>query len=628
MKRIILGTAGHIDHGKTTFIKALTGIDCDRLKEEKERGITIELGYAKLLLPSGIKVGIVDVPGHEKFVSKMVAGATGIDVVALIIAADEGIKPQTREHLFICDLLGIKKGIIVLTKKDLVDDELLELQKEEIREFVKNTSLEHAPILAVSSTTGEGLKDFINTLDDIAKEIVEKPIDMPFRMPIDAVLTIKGFGTVVRGTVISGKIRHGDEVVILPDNISVRVRGMQSHGEAIPEGLAGERLAINFSDIEKEQLERGMVVATKGYFSPTQRILIEFHYLPYNEKPLKSRFKCQFHLFTSHVNAEVYLLNKDKLMPNETAYALVKLEKPVIVSYGDSYVIRGYGIYTTIGGGKVLNPYIPTFERHYYSENYLDVISSSNMEKVISIFVLENEDKGINLESLVGLVKVNIYKLKDIVEGLKKNGVLVEDDKKKLYHRDIVDNYKHKIIEIISKFHIDNPIKIGINKDELCAKIGCSETIFPLLIKTLLDDKKINLKGELISDVNFKTQEAAVGIFQKIEEVYDNYGLSPEDLETVAKLLNFDLKKLKEAIFTLIKQGRMQKISENYFITTNTLQVTKSKLVDFFSKKPILTPQDMRDLFGISRKYIIPLLEFLDSIKFTIRVTEGRKLRK
>lgn len=628
MKRIILGTAGHIDHGKTTFIKALTGIDCDRLKEEKDRGITIELGYAKLLLPSGIKVGIVDVPGHEKFVSKMVAGAAGIDIVALIIAADEGIKPQTREHLFICNLLGIKKGIIVLTKKDLVDDELLELQKEDIREFVKNTSLKDAPIVAVSSVTGEGLKDFLNMLDDIAKEIIEKPVDMPFRMPIDAVLTIKGFGTVVRGTVISGKIKQGDEVLILPNNINVRVRGLQSHGDMISEGQAGERVAINFSDIEREQLERGMVVVSKGYFLPTQRILTEFNYLPYNEKPLKSKFTCQFHIFTSRVNADVYLLNKNKLLPNETAFALVKLEKPVVVCYGDNYVVRGYGIYTTMGGGKVLNPHIPTLERRYYTENYLNAISSFSIEDVVSVFVIENKDKGITLESLSGLITANISDLKNTIEKLKESSILVEDDKKRLYHRDIVDNYKNSIMQIISKFHIDNPIKIGMNKDELLAKTGCNENLFPFLLKKLLMENKINMKGELVSDVGFKAEETATGIFQKIEDIYNSYGLSTEDLDIVAKMLKIDIKKLKEAVVTLVKQGKMQKINEGYFITTYTLEMTKSKLIDFFSKKQILTPQDMRDLFGISRKYIIPLLEFLDSIKFTIRVAEGRKLRK
>ncbi|GAB4431880.1 MAG: selenocysteine-specific translation elongation factor [bacterium] len=628
MKRIILGTAGHIDHGKTTFIKALTGIDCDRLKEEKERGITIELGYAKLLLPSGIKVGIVDVPGHEKFVSKMVAGAAGIDVVALIIAADEGIKPQTREHLYICDLLGIKKGIVVLTKKDLVDAELLELQKEDVREFIKNSNLKEAPIIAVSSTTGEGLDDFLKTLDIIAKEVVEKPVDMPFRMPIDAVLTIKGFGTVVRGTVISGKIKQGEEVLILPKGLNVRVRGLQSHGETISEGLAGERVAINFSDIEKERLERGMVVVSKGYFSPTQSILTELHYLPYNEKPLKSRFNCQFHIFTSRVNAEVFLLNKVKLLPNERAFAMVKLEKPVVVSHGDQFVIRGYGIYTTIGGGRILNPHIPNFQRKYFTEDYLNNISAGDVKKAISIFVKESGDAGVTLETLAGLVKEDTAKLKSIIESLLKDNTLVGDEKRRYYHRELVDDFIRKLLAIINNFHRENPLKLGINKDELMTKAGVSENFFSFLLNNILFGEKVTIKGDLVSDVNFKVESSASGIFGEIEKIYNSYGLSPEPPDVIAKNLKMDIKKLKEALATLVKQGRLQKVSENYFISTETLESVKLKLLDFFSKKSVLTPQDMRDLFGISRKYIIPFLEFLDSIKFTIRVAEGRKLRK
>jgi len=628
VRSIILGTAGHIDHGKTTFIKALTGIDCDRLKEEKERGITIELGYAKFVLPSGIKVGIVDVPGHEKFVSKMVAGAAGIDVVALVIAADEGIKPQTREHLYICDILGINKGIIVLTKKDLVDSELLELQKEDIKDFVKNSNLRDAPIVPVSAVTGEGLGDFVSVLDKIANEVTAKPLDMPFRLPIDDVITIKGFGTVVRGTAISGSIKRGQEVYILPEGYTLRVRGLQSHGENIDEGFAGERVAINFPDVERRELERGMIVVNSNAFNTTDRILIELNYLPYNEKPLKPRFTCQFHIYTSKVNAEVFLLNRERLLPGEKAFAMAKLSKPVVASYGDQYVIRGYGIYTTLGGGRILNPQLKTFNRSYYTEGYLEKLSFGNLEDVIITFIIESNDEGITLERLSVLIKAEVSKIKQALENLKCRNVLIEDDKKRFYHSELIELTKKNMLQYIEKFHKENPLKLGINKDELLMKIGCSDTIFPFVLKLLGNEKKIVLNGELVASKDFVVKADSQELFTKVEEAYRSYGLVPDDVEVIAERLKIDVKKLKEALSSLVRQGRMQKINDNYFITKDVLETAKAKLTDFFAKKPLLTPQDMRELFGMSRKYMIPFLEYLDSIKFTIRVSEGRKLRK
>lgn len=628
MKRIILGTAGHIDHGKTTFVKSLTGIDCDILKEEKERGITIELGYAHLMLPSGIKVGIVDVPGHEKFVSKMVAGAFGIDVVALIIAADEGVMPQTREHIYICNLLGVKRGIVVLTKKDLVDEELLELQKEDIRDFLQDTQFKDAPIIAVSSTTGDGLGDFIKVLDDIAKEVTEKPVDMPFRMPIDAVISIKGFGTVIRGTAISGTIKRGQVVYILPQGIEARVRGLQSHGENIMEGWAGERIAINFSDIPKEALERGMVVVSHNIFEPTSNILIELSYLSYNEKPLKAKFTCQFHILTSKVNADVYLLNKEKLLPGETAYGMVKMAKPVILSYGDKYVVRGYGIYTTIGGGRVLNPKIPTFDRNYFTEDYLKILTDGKLEEVIPLFIKERGDEGITLDRLVALVNTEYGKVTNTLDVLIRKGTLFEDDKKQYFHRDVVEHFKETMLNLVYSFHKENPLKLGINKDELQTKIGCSERLFLLILKILQEEKRLLLKGELVCKVGFKIEGDTEELFKKVEELFRSYGIAPEEPVIVAEKLRIDIKKIKEILASLVRQGRMHKINDSYFVTTEVLEKAMERLRDFFSKKEILTPQDIRELFGVSRKFIIPFLEYLDSIKFTIRVSDGRKLRK
>lgn len=628
VKNIILGTAGHIDHGKTTFIKALTGIDCDRLKEERERGITIELGYAKLMLPSGIKVGIVDVPGHEKFVNKMVSGASGIDVVALIIAADEGIKPQTKEHLCICDILGIKKGIVVVTKKDLVDDELLELQKEDIKDFLKGSNLENAPIIPVSSVTGEGINDFVIALDKIANEVGEKPIDMPFRLPIDDVVIIKGFGTVVRGTVISGKVRQNDEICLLPSKDKYRVRGLQSHGVDIKEGVAGERLAINLTDIKKEEIERGMVVAKSGYFEPTDRLLIEINYLKYNEKPLKPKYICQFHVLTSRVTAELFLLHKDKLLPGEKGYAMARLSKPITVCHGDMFVIRGFGIYTTIGGGKILNPHIPTFNRKYFTEDYLSLMSQGKLGDIISIFVKENKEAGITLDSLCGLIKAEFPVINESIKTLEKNNIITKDEKGRYYHMDVVTAYKQNLLKILERFHLENPLKMGINKDELFMRSGSCENIFPLCLKMLVSGNRIEVKGDVIKDVNFKGDTGSDKLFESIEEKFESYGLQSEDLEVVAKELKTDVKKLKDALATLVKQGRLHKIKDDYYVASSALSKLKDDITVFFKQKDILTPQDAKQLTGLSRKYLIPLLEYFDTIKFTIRLADGRKLRK
>ncbi len=628
MKRVILGTAGHIDHGKTSFIKALTGIDCDRLKEEKERGITIELGYAYLYLPSGTKVGIVDVPGHEKFVSKMVAGAAGIDIVALIIAADEGVMPQTREHLYICELLRVKYGIVVLTKVDLVDNELIELQKEDIRDFLKGTFLEKAPIVEVSSVTGKGIEEFKTILDNLCKNISDRPLETPFRMPVDDVISIKGFGTVVRGTAISGRIKTGEEVLLLPDNIKGRVRGIQSHGQFVEEGYAGERLAINIPDYERGELRRGMLVVRDGYHHLTSHILVNFYYLPYNEKPLKQRIVCQFHAMTMKTTAEVFFIGVDKVFPGTKVNALVRLEQPYAFSYGDPYVIRGFGIYTTMGGGIILHPCLKNINKSLITENYLKPFLEGDYSGILSTILGEQGGAGLNIKDIMGFLNLELSKVENLLKTLIEEGKIIEDGKnKRFFDRTYYENLKVQTLTTIKKFHTENPLKPGIKKEELFVKIGSFGELFQLIIKELLDNGSIVVEGDIVRIAEFKPG-GEDSIFKPLEEGLKKMGLQTEEPNKLSEMLKIDEKKIRDMLTTLVKRGSVIRVKENYYIHKEVFDEFKNRVLDFFSKKDILTPQDVREMFNISRKYMIPLLEYLDSIKLTIRVQEGRRLRK
>jgi len=355
MKQIILGTAGHIDHGKTTLIKSLTGVDLDRLKEEKERGITIQLGFTSLPLPSGQILGIVDVPGHEKFVRNMVAGVGGIDIVLFTIAADEGIMPQTREHLDICRLLKIKRGIIAVTKTDLVDDEWLQMVKDEVQEFVQGSFLENAATIPISSTTGQGIPSLLTALDTIAQEVEERTKEGIFRLPIDRIFTMKGFGTVVTGTLIAGTISIGDNTEILPEKITARVRGVQVHNQQVEKASAGLRTAINLQGVDKDSLARGSVLVPPRTIIPTSSIDVRLEHLPNAPKPLKNRSRIRFHSGTSEVLARPIFLDQDELPPGKSSFAQLKFEKPIVILPRDKFVIRSYSPIFTIAGGEVLD---------------------------------------------------------------------------------------------------------------------------------------------------------------------------------------------------------------------------------------------------------------------------------
>ena len=430
MKQIILGTAGHIDHGKTALVRALTGIDTDRLKEEKERGITIELGFAHLELPGGQHLGVVDVPGHEKFVKNMVAGATGIDIVALVIAADEGVMPQTREHMEICTLLGVRHGLVALTKVDLVDEEMLELAQEDIREFARGSFLEDAPILPVSAVSGQGLPEFIAALDRLSRQVPDRPASSLFRLPVDRVFSMKGFGTVITGTLVSGRVQVGDPIMIYPTGITSKVRGIQVHNLSVNAAEAGQRTAVNFQGLDKEAIRRGDVLASPLALKPSYMVDVHFRYLASTTKPMKNRTRVRFHTGTSEILGNLILLEQDELAPGRETVAQLRLDAPVAVVKGDHFVVRSYSPVRTTGGGQVLNP-IPPKHKRFKPEIIagLKSILQSSPEQLIDFHIEAAGPAGVSFSNLRLMTSLTDKQLDAALQALMSSRTAVQVDK-------------------------------------------------------------------------------------------------------------------------------------------------------------------------------------------------------
>jgi len=634
LKQIILGTAGHIDHGKTTLIKAVTGIDTDRLKEEKLRGITIELGFASLDLPSGQHLGIVDVPGHEKFVKNMVAGATGIDMVAMVIAADEGVMPQTREHMEICSLLNVRHGLVVLTKIDLVDDEWLELVKEDIQGFVRGTFLENAPIIPVSAATRKGLDQFIQVLDDLSARIPERASTGLFRLPIDRVFSMKGFGTVITGTLASGSVRVGDAVMIYPSGVTSKVRGLQVHNQSVETAEAGMRTAINFQGIEKAAVDRGEVVARPGTLRPSYMIDGRVHYLASNKRPLKNRAQIRFHTGTAEVLGNLVLLESAELEPGKTGLVQFRLAAPVAVIKDDRFVIRSYSPVRTIGGGQVLNP-LPKKHTGKKPEMVrgLKSLSEAEPEQIVSYFIAEAGPEGISPDHLKIMTNLSTKPLDQILQKLLSTRVAVESDKEThtLIHRDVLSQLQEDTRRYLEIYHRANPLKSGMPKEELRSKFPAhlGPKLFNLLINRLIKEDVI-LQTE--DTVRLKAHSVALGqdqsrIKEKIAETYRESGLTPPYFKELSKSLNMDSGQAKDVLMLLVAEGSIVKVKEELYFHAAAISALKDRLVDFIASHGEITTPQFKEMTQISRKYLIPLLEYFDARNITIRVGEVRKLR-
>ncbi len=631
-KGIILGTAGHIDHGKTALVKALTGIDTDRLKEEKERGITIELGFAHLKLSNDLIVGIVDVPGHERFVKNMVAGASGIDLVLMVIAADEGIMPQTEEHLEICELLGIRNGLIAITKIDMVEEDWLELVKEDIESFVKDTFLKDAPIIPVSSLTGEGIDTLRLAIEDIVKQIERKTSSGPFRLPIDRVFTIKGFGTVVTGTGISGSIKKADSVVIYPKGVKAKVRNIQVHGQDLDEVQSGFRTALNLQGVEKDEIERGDVVATPNTLRPSYLLDLEFKYLKSADRPLRYKSPVRLHIGTSEVLGHLFF-PKDQIEPGDSICVQIRLERPIAVLRGDRYVLRSYSPIRTIGGGVVLNP-IPKKRKRSKKGHWeeLALLSSMTDEEVI-YYHLSNSLNGLTINDIALRSGLWADRLDSILEKLiKEEKVLFINELGRYFSTQIIEELKSKILNLLKDYHRQNPLELGMDKEELRSKLEQDirdVKLFSFLLDALLT-KELEREKELLRIKGFspKLSSSDKKLYGDIEQLYKNSALKPPLEKELLKHFGKELPEIKKITGLLLRKGVLIKLKEGLYIHKDALEAIKNKLISYLKSHQEIGVPEFRELTGgVSRKYLIPLLEYFDSQKITIRVGDKRRLR-
>jgi selenocysteine-specific elongation factor len=640
MREIILGTAGHVDHGKTSFIKALTGIETDRLKEEKERGITIELGFAYLDLPCGHRIGIIDVPGHEKFVRNMVAGAAGMDLVTFIIAADEGVMPQTIEHFEICQLLGLKDGIIVLTKKDLVDEEWLELVQDDIREYFTDTFLEDAPIIPVSSVTGEGIEDVRKMIDEKISILPFQEEFGPFRLAVDRVFSMKGFGTVVTGSSLSGRISVGDELEFYPAQVKAKIRGIQVHGMDVDLVEAGHRTAINLQGIDKELVNRGDIAATPGCMVNSTLLDVDFHYLKSNAKKLKNRTQVRVHVGTREITGRVILMETDEVNPGETANLQLILQEPTALWPGDRYVVRSYSPVRTIGGGTILNnaplkrkranPKDREINRRIF-QSYLD---GSDKDRLL-LFLEESGIAGLTQNQLATRLGIFGNKLKKLIQPPVSSGeiLVIDSERQRLLAAPVLQRLTSRIAEILDHYHKSNPLHTGLAKEEL--KSGIKPPVDQKLFKFTLDSmiKKNSIVQDhaevRLADFEMTLQVDEEELKGQILKIYKDAGLIPPNFkEVVSSVKDLPEKQIRQVVNLLLQDNQLIKVTESLYFHAEQIDELGKRVTRFITEHGEIDAPRFKELTGLTRKFTIPLLEYFDKIKLTIRVGDKRILRK
>ena len=630
IKHVIVGTAGHIDHGKSSLVEALTGTNPDRLEEEKRRGITLDLGFAFLEL-EGMRLGLVDVPGHERFVRNMLAGAGGIDLVLLVIAADEGIKPQTREHFEICSLLGIPRGIIAITKSDLVDADTLGMVRLEIEEFVRGSFLENAPIVPVSSRSGAGLDELKVVLRRAAREVVAKDATQNFRLPIDRSFAMKGFGTVVTGTLISGTVKLEEEVELYPARKRLRVRGLHSGGKQIERAVAGRRTAVNLAGIEHEEITRGMVLAAAGLFEATQRVDARVTLLA-SAPPLKNRARVHYHQGTAEAIAEVILLNDGgrELKAGGSAFAQLRLDKPLLLLPGDRFILRRYSPVVTIGGGTVLDARAPRHKRKDAAvAPFLGVLEHGTREEILGSLV-EAAPRGMTLPEIVartGWIEAEARATADRLAAAKRVRLL-GGAPMVVAPAQAVTSSAAAIRKAVETFHRANPLLPGIPKQELRARAGRARVeIFEAALNDLVAARTLVVAGDLVGQAGREIALSAEESRAKelIEREFESAGLTVPDFASVLAKLPVDAARAQKILQILLREKVLVKISSDLVFHRNTLLKLREMLAKYRKERGARLPITVfKELAGITRKYAIPLLEHLDREQVTRRAGDER----
>jgi selenocysteine-specific elongation factor len=633
MPYVIVGTAGHIDHGKTALVKALTGIDADRLKEEKERGITIDIGFAHLALDPETTIGFIDVPGHERFIKNMLAGVGGIDLVMLVIAADESIMPQTREHLDICSLLRIKQGFTVLTKIDKVDGDIADLVEMEVREFLKGSFLEGSPILRISSKTGAGIPELTEMLRRTVVRARPKDTHDIFRLPVDRSFTMKGFGTVATGTLISGRVHKEQEVEILPVRRMTRVRGIQVHGRAAAEALAGQRTALNLQGIDVADVVRGMVLTEPGVFSPASMLDCYLELLPSAPGPIDLRKRIRFHTGTAELMGHVVLLGQDRLRPGESGFAQIRLEEPAFALPGDRFIIRQYSPMITIGGGEILDA---AATKHRYSDRSvvakLKLFKDGDPDDALMALINDAGLAGIEASKLAARRGMVPERAHSRLLALAQKGLIrtVSENPATAVSASAFKAAADAAEAAIKKFHEANPLVQGIGREELRARMfgDASILVFNAVLEQLIAERKISVSQEIVQ--RFGRQVTLKGEQEQmradLQERFRSLGLQVSSIDQVIDSLKLNRATARKIVQLMLKENTVVKISEEIVIDRGVLAKLVADVRALKSKTPKLGVSEFKDLTGVSRKYAIPLLEYLDRQRVTRRVGDERMI--
>ncbi|WP_270203959.1 MULTISPECIES: selenocysteine-specific translation elongation factor [unclassified Coprococcus] len=625
MKNIIVGTAGHIDHGKTTLIKALTGRNTDRWEEEQRRGITIDLGFTYFDLKNGDRVGIIDVPGHEKFINNMVAGVVGMDLVLLVVAADEGIMPQTREHMDILGLLGIKKSILVINKCDLVDEEWLELVEEEIQEELEGTFLEGAPVVKVSAATGQGLDELTDTIQQLmSDEVVAKDTQTIPRLPIDRAFTLSGFGTIITGTLISGTITREDVLEMYPIGKECKIRNIQVHGQNQDKCYAGQRVAINLSNVKKKEIRRGCVLAPKNSMKNTDLLDVKLKVLEDSMRILTNHERLHLYTGTSEILCRAVLLDKEQIGPGEEGLVQLRLEEEIAVKRGDRFVVRFYSPMETIGGGIVLEPN-PVRKKRFDAQaiEELKKKESGSLGDVMELQIKEHGDTMITLAELAKVMAHSVDELKEYLEELEESGTIFVFPMKKdtyLWHRDSEFAVRQKIEETLQKYHSEHPYRYGMKKAEIhntfLKKI--KPNIFDAYIERMTGENVYGRREEYLSLPGYEVPKDAMYLQTEklIEDTFEKAGYD------FVRFSEIDFGKIprqtaEEVVLMMIDEGKVLRINEEMFTMKHLMDEAKEKIQNHLKEENLITIAQVRDMFSTSRKSAKPILEYMDSIKVT-----------
>jgi selenocysteine-specific elongation factor len=629
MKSIIIGTAGHIDHGKTALVKALTGIDADRLEEEKRRGITIDLGFAHMDLPAPngetLRLGFVDVPGHERFVRNMLAGVGGIDLVLLVIAADEAIKPQTREHFDVLQLLGVQRGITVLTKSDAVDAETLDVVRLEVEDFLRGTFLDKPKsIFAVSSLTGAGMEELKRAIASAAIDAQPRDSHAIARLPIDRVFTMKGFGTVVTGTLVAGTVRREDELEVCPAGGRARVRGVQVHGQAAEVAVAGQRTALNLAGATTEDLSRGMILAPPQTFYATRLVDVRLRLLSSAARAMKNRARVHFHSHTMETVAEILLLGTKQLLPGDEAFARLKLPEPALLLPGDRFIMRQFSPVVTIGGGVVLDA-APLLRTPLRAE-FLTTLAGGDAEKILQARIARRHRKGISMAQLVAETGWTKDRIETRLAQELKSGQVVRAGGVFL-QKPALEELKAHIVQAAADFHKKNPLVAGIGREELRSQVEAAPEVFEDVAAQLVGEKKAVL-GDLVRlpglGVVMKDDEAESK--KKIEDAFATAGLKVPALQEVIAGLKVDKTRAQKIVTLLLRDKVLIKISDELVFHRSALEQLRRQMAAYKAKSAKIDVAAFKELTGVTRKYAIPLLEYLDREHVTKRVGDAREI--